>query len=75
VNLLDPDRIALVGLHRELARQRGEQLLDRIRSEALVAKATAIELVPGALGEPVLIGAAERVFEKLLHNPRLARVT
>jgi predicted NBD/HSP70 family sugar kinase/biotin operon repressor len=75
VNLLDPDRIALVGLHRELARMRGDQLLDRIRSDALVAQATEIELVPGTLGEPVLIGAAERVFEPLLRNPRRARAT
>ena len=73
VNLLDPDRIALLGVHRELARQRPDQILARIRAEALVAQTTEIGLVPGALEEPVLIGAAERVLEPLLRNPRLAR--
>jgi predicted NBD/HSP70 family sugar kinase len=72
VNLVDPDRIALLGLHRDLARDRHDQLLARIRSEALVAQTTEIELVPGTLDEPVLIGAAERVLEPLLRNPRLA---
>ncbi len=73
VNLLDPDRIVLLGVHRELARQRHDQLLARIRAEALVAQTTEISLVAGALDEPVLIGAAERVLEPLLRNPRLAR--
>jgi predicted NBD/HSP70 family sugar kinase len=73
VNLLDPDRIVLLGAHRELARQRHQQLLARIRAEALVAQTTEISLVPGALDEPVLIGAAERVLEPVLRNPRLAR--
>lgn len=72
VNLIDPDRIALLGLHRKLARQCHAQLLDRIRADALVAQPAEIELVPGLLDEPVLIGAAERVFEPVLRNPRLA---
>lgn len=75
INLLDPDRIALLGIHRELVRQRDAQLLAETRSNALVAQTTQIELVPGALDEPVLIGAAERVLEPLLRNPRLARAT
>jgi predicted NBD/HSP70 family sugar kinase len=72
VNLVDPDRIALVGLHRELARQRHSQILTQIRARALVAQTAEIELSPGALDEPGLIGAAERVLEPLLRNPRLA---
>jgi predicted NBD/HSP70 family sugar kinase len=72
VNLVNPDRIALLGVHRELVRQRHDELLSRIRSEALVAHTAEISLVAGSLEEPVLIGAAERALEPLLRNPRLA---
>ncbi len=75
VNLLNPDRIALLGVHRELARQQHTRILAQIDAGALVAQTTEIALVPGALEDPVLVGAAERAFEPLLRNPRLARAS
>ena len=73
VNLINPDRIVLTGLHREILRQQHNRIIASIRGNALVAQATELSIVAGTLDEPVLLGAAERAFESLLRNPRLAR--
>jgi predicted NBD/HSP70 family sugar kinase len=75
VNLVNPDRIALTGFHRELLRQQRGRLENHIRTEALVAQTSEVALVAGELDEPTLLGAAELSFEPLLRDPRSLRVS
>lgn len=71
VNLVNPDRIALMGLYRELLRQQHSRIIAYIRANALAAQTSELSIVAGTLDEPVLLGAAERAFEPLLRNPHL----
>ncbi|WP_162834427.1 ROK family protein [Amycolatopsis circi] len=69
-NLFDPDRVVVSGLLGEYLRIAP----DRIHAEltaSVVARTQSPTVVAGSVASPVLIGAAERAFERLLAYPRL----
>ncbi|WP_167336178.1 ROK family protein [Amycolatopsis alba] len=69
-NLFDPDRVALSGLLGEYLRIAP----DRIHAEleaSVVARTQSPEVVVGSVASPVLIGAAEQAFGRLLATPCL----
>lgn len=70
VNVLDPQRIVLGGLHAELHPFLVEAATRELRSRSVVAARTAVEIVPAAFGtDSSLVGAGEAALQALLDDP------
>jgi predicted NBD/HSP70 family sugar kinase len=73
VNVLNPDRILLGGLHRFLLEADPAGLRAAVASRSPWGRAAGVPLVPAALEQAVLIGAAEIAWQPVLDNPSLAQ--
>jgi predicted NBD/HSP70 family sugar kinase len=69
VNVLNPDRILLGGLHRYLLEADPAGLRAAVASRSPWGRAAGVPLVPAALEHSVLIGAAEVAWQPVLDNP------
>ncbi|HEY6789514.1 MAG TPA: ROK family protein [Trebonia sp.] len=72
VNVLNPDRILLGGLHRDLLEADPGRLRAAVASRSPWGRAAGVPLVPAALEHSALIGAAEIAWQPVLDNPALA---
>jgi predicted NBD/HSP70 family sugar kinase len=70
VNVLNPDRIVLAGLHAELLAADEQHLRTALASYSFLDQAAHVDLRPGGLPRPSLTGAAELALQPLLDNPR-----
>jgi predicted NBD/HSP70 family sugar kinase len=73
VNVLNPDRILLGGLHRYLLEADPAGLRAAVASRSPWGRAAGVPLVPAVLEHSVLIGAAEIAWQPVLDNPSLAQ--
>jgi predicted NBD/HSP70 family sugar kinase len=71
INILNPDRIVLGGLHAELLAAEGNQLRAGIRERSFLDQAARVELRAAQLEASALVGAAELALQPLLDDPRL----
>jgi predicted NBD/HSP70 family sugar kinase len=70
VNMFDPQRIVLGGLHAELHPYLLATATEQLRSRSVVATRTGVEIVPAALGiDSSLVGAGEAALQDLLDDP------
>ncbi|MCW2935743.1 MAG: family transcriptional regulator [Actinomycetia bacterium] len=72
VNVLNPDRILLGGLHRDLLEADPGRLRAAVAGRSPWGRAAGVPLVPAALEHSALIGAAEIAWQPVLDNPALA---
>ncbi len=70
INVLDPDRIVLGGLHADLLTAAGGDLRDGVARRSFLGRAAQVELRREELDLPGLVGAAEIALQPLLDNPR-----
>ncbi|MBU7600188.1 ROK family protein [Streptomyces sp. P38-E01] len=69
VNILDPDRIILGGLHRELLRVDEERLREVVAERSLWRRGGAVPLLSCTLDHNSLVGAAELAWQPVLDDP------
>lgn len=72
VNLTDPDRVVLGGSLARYHRLAPEALAGSLTARSFLRHADQGTIVPGALADAALIGAAELAFQPLLYDPRAA---
>jgi predicted NBD/HSP70 family sugar kinase len=70
VNVLNPDRIVLAGLHADLLTADEQHLRTALARRSFLDQAAHVDLQPGGLPRPSLAGAAELALQRLLDNPR-----
>ena len=70
VNVLNPDRIVLAGLYADLLASHGDLLRSHLSAQSFLDQAAHVDLRPGLLASPSLVGAAELAFRDLLTDPR-----
>ena len=70
VNVLNPDRIVLGGMHADLLAVAGPELRGELTRRSYLDQAARVPVLAGQLAEPGLIGAAEVAFQRLLDDPR-----
>jgi hypothetical protein len=73
VNVLNPDRILLGGLHRYLLEADPAGLRAAVASRSPWGRSVGVPLVPAALEQSVLIGAAELAWQPVLDSPSVAQ--
>jgi len=71
INILNPDRIVLGGMHADLLAAEEDRLRAGLRRHSFLQQAAQIELRPAELASSALAGAAELALQPLLDNPRL----
>ena len=71
INVLNPDRVVLGGMHAELLAAEGELLRSGISRNSFLDQAAGVELRAAELALPGLVGAAELALQPLLDDPRL----
>jgi predicted NBD/HSP70 family sugar kinase len=69
VNILNPDRIVLGGLHRALVEADGERLRQVIAARSLWGRSGALPVLPSSLDHNSLVGAAELAWQPVLDDP------
>lgn len=69
VNILNPDRITLGGLHADLVRAAPEHLTQAISARSLWGEHAAVPVRAVELARPALVGAAELAWQPLLDDP------
>lgn len=72
VNILNPDRIVLAGLHRMLVEADGERLRSVVADRSLWGRSGSVPVVPGSLDHNSLVGAAELAWQPVLDDPPTA---
>ena len=71
VNLFNPDRIVLGGLHAELLRCQPDRLAEGLRERSFLSAASEVPIAAGTLDDDaVLLGAAELALQSILDHPR-----
>jgi len=71
-NVLDPTLVILGGFLKDLDRLAPGRLLGLIREQTFTAVSETMKIVPGQLGDDVLlIGAAERAFKQVIDDPTI----
>ena len=70
VNVLNPDRIVLAGLHADLLAADEQHLRIALARHSFLDQAAHVDIRPGGLPRPSLTGAAELALQGLLDNPR-----
>jgi predicted NBD/HSP70 family sugar kinase len=73
VNVVNPDRVLLGGLHKHLLLAAPEQLRDAVAARSPWGRGGAVPISPCALDDAALIGAAELAWQPVLDNPALLR--
>jgi predicted NBD/HSP70 family sugar kinase len=71
INILNPDRVVLGGMHAELLTAEEERLRTGISRHSFLDQAARVELRPAELIASALVGAAEIALQPLLDDPRL----
>lgn len=71
VNILNPDRIVLAGLHRALVETDGERLRAVIADRSLWGRSGGVPVLACTLEHNGLVGAAELAWQPLLDDPLL----
>ncbi|MGA5702931.1 ROK family protein [Peterkaempfera bronchialis] len=69
VNILNPDRIVLGGIHLDLLAAAPERLPGVVAERCLWGRSAGVPLLPAALGRPDLTGAAELAWQPYLDDP------
>ncbi|HEV7625121.1 MAG TPA: ROK family protein, partial [Streptomyces sp.] len=69
VNILNPDRIILGGLHRALLETDGERLRAVIADRSLWGRSGSVPVLPSSLQHNSLVGAAELAWQPVLDDP------
>ncbi|NJQ03700.1 ROK family protein [Streptomyces zingiberis] len=69
VNILNPDRIVLGGLHQDLLRADPEGLRAAVADRGLWGRRGGVPVLPCALGHNSLVGAAELAWQPVLDDP------
>ncbi|MBH5333854.1 ROK family protein [Streptomyces pactum] len=69
VNILNPDRIILGGLHRDLLRADPERLRARVTERSLWGRSGVVPIMPCVLDHNSLVGAAELAWQPVLDDP------
>jgi len=69
VNILNPDRIVLAGLHRALVEADGERLRSVVADRSLWGRSGSVPVVPSSLEHNSLVGAAELAWQPVLDDP------
>lgn len=69
VNILNPDRIVLGGLHRALVEADGERLRSVIADRSLWGRSGSVPVVGAAVQHNGLVGAAELAWQPVLDDP------
>ncbi|WP_369200330.1 ROK family protein [Streptomyces sp. PU-14G] len=69
VNILNPDRIVLAGLHRALVEADGERLRGVVADRSLWGRSGSVPVLPSALEHSSLVGAAELAWQPVLDDP------
>ncbi|MFE5732068.1 MULTISPECIES: ROK family protein [unclassified Streptomyces] len=72
VNILNPDRIVLGGLHRELLDADPERLRAVVADRSLWGRSGGVPILPGTLDHNSLVGAAELAWQPVLDDPLAA---
>jgi predicted NBD/HSP70 family sugar kinase len=72
VNILNPDRIILGGLHRELLDADPERLRAMVAERSLWGRSGAVPILPCTLDHNSLVGAAELAWQPVLDDPLAA---
>ncbi|MGI5336565.1 ROK family protein [Streptomyces sp. CA-181903] len=69
VNILNPDRIVLGGLHRELLAADPDRLRAVVADRSLWGRSGSVPILPATLDHNSLIGAAEAAWQPVLDDP------
>ncbi|WP_344961371.1 ROK family protein [Streptomyces thioluteus] len=69
VNILNPDRVVLGGLHRELLAADPDRLRAVVADRSLWGRSGSVPILPGTLDHGSLIGAAEAAWQPVLDDP------
>ncbi|OEV25960.1 hypothetical protein AN220_10945, partial [Streptomyces nanshensis] len=69
VNILNPDRIVLAGLHRALVEADGERLRGVVADRSLWGRSGGVPVLPSELAHNSLVGAAESAWQPVLDDP------
>ncbi len=69
VNILNPDRIILGGLHRELLQADPERLRAVVADRSLWGRSGGVPILPCTLDHNSLVGAAELAWQPVLDDP------
>jgi predicted NBD/HSP70 family sugar kinase len=72
VNILNPDRIILGGLHRELLESDPERLRAVVAERSLWGRSGGVPILPCTLDHNSLVGAAELAWQPVLDDPLTA---
>ncbi|WKX73629.1 ROK family protein [Streptomyces sp. XD-27] len=72
VNILNPDRIILGGLHRELLAADPERLRAVVADRSLWGRSGGVPILPCTLDHNSLVGAAELAWQPILDDPLAA---
>ena len=73
VNIVNPDRVLLGGLHKHLLLAAPDELRDAVAARSPWDRGAAVPISPCALDDAALIGAAELAWQPVLDNPALLR--
>ncbi|MGP3988309.1 ROK family protein [Streptomyces sp. 3N207] len=69
VNILNPDRIVLAGLHRALVEADGDRLRGVVADRSLWGRSGSVPVLPSELEHNSLVGAAELAWQPVLDDP------
>ncbi|MER6914466.1 ROK family protein [Streptomyces sp. NPDC000594] len=72
VNILNPDRIVLGGLHRELLAAEPDRLRAVVADRSLWGRSGGVPILPASLDHNSLVGAAELAWQPVLDDPLAA---
>ena len=73
VNVVNPDRVLLGGLHKHLLLAAPDELRDAVAARSPWDRGAAVSISPCALDDAALIGAAELAWQPVLDNPAILR--
>jgi hypothetical protein len=71
INVLNPDRILLGGLHKDLLEADPVRLREAVAKRSPWGRGSSVPVVPCALDNGSLIGAAELAWQPVLDDPGL----
>jgi predicted NBD/HSP70 family sugar kinase len=73
INVVNPDRVLLGGLHKHLLLAAPDELRDAVAARSPWDRGAAVPIGPCALDEAALVGAAELAWQPVLDNPAVLR--
>ena len=73
INVVNPDRVLLGGLHRHLLLAAPDQLRDAVALRSPWGRGQGVPIESASLDHAALIGAAEIAWQPVLDNPALLR--